>query len=146
MVATYDSNGVRFLYPESWQVADEDDQGWPRVITLQSSESGFWSLHVYDAGVDPIPLVNEVEQTMRTEYEGLEAERVSQTFGHYPAVGCDLEFYCLDLLVSARARAIETEQATYLVFCQAESREFEMLLPVFDSMTLSVLGVAENRK
>jgi hypothetical protein len=144
MAATYNRQGIRFLYPETWQVTDEDGEGWPRVVTLQSSESGFWSLHVYRAGEDPIPLVNEVEQTMRREYQGLEAERVSQTLGAHPAVGCDLEFYCLDLLVSARARAVRTEEATYLVFCQAESREFEVLLPVFESMTLSMLGVVES--
>jgi hypothetical protein len=54
-----------------------------------------------------------------------------------------MEFYCLDLLVTARARAVRTDRATYLVLCQAESREFERLLPVFETITLSLLGVVE---
>jgi hypothetical protein len=145
MVATYDKHGVQFLYPESWEVVEDDPLAWPRVVTLQSPGSGFWTVHIYPPDEDPLPLVVEVERTMRQEYDSLEAERASEQLGEYSALGCNLEFYCLDLLVSARVRGVHTDSATYLVLCQAESREFAALLPVFQAITLSLLGVSEQR-
>jgi hypothetical protein len=143
MVATYHNHGIHFVYPDNWELAEEDFQGSPRVITLQSGDSGFWTVHVYDRDEDPLPLLHEVERTMQQEYDSLEAERLSEQLGGFPAAGCNMEFYCLDLLVTARARAVRTDRATYLVLCQAESREFERLLPVFETITLSLLGVVE---
>ncbi|MEQ8784676.1 MAG: hypothetical protein RIC55_00180 [Pirellulaceae bacterium] len=139
----YDKHGLQFLYPQSWEITEDDAQGMPHVLTLQSPESGFWSLHVYSLEEDPIPLVNQVEQTMTQEYDSLEVERTSQQFGDYTAVGCNMHFYCLDLLVTSWTRAVRTDRATYLFLWQAESREFEVLRPVFEAMTLSLMGVKE---
>jgi hypothetical protein len=143
--STYDKHGLRFLYPQSWEISEDDAQGWPHVLTLQSPESGFWSVHVYSPEEDPVPLVNQVEHAMRQEYDSLEVERASQPFGEHTAVGCNMHFYCLDLLVTSWARALRTREATYLLLWQAESREFEVLLPVFEAMTLSLLGVREMK-
>lgn len=139
----YDQHGLHFLYPQTWEIAEDDPQGSPHVLTLQSPESGFWSLHVYGPDQDPVSLVDQVEQTMAEEYDSLEANRASQQFGEMSAVGCNMHFYCLDLLVTSWARAVRTDQATYLLLWQAESREFDLLLPVFEAMTLSMLGVRE---
>ena len=52
MPAVYQQFGVRFLYPENWSVLDEETDEWPRAVTLQSEETGFWTLQVYPPGFD----------------------------------------------------------------------------------------------
>ena len=145
MSGTYDKAGVRFLYPETWEVTDELSGELTRVISVQSPEGGFWALHVYPESVEPADLTAEVLQTLRQEYDSLEAEPVTEKIGPAEALGQDLEFYCLDLVVSARIRAFRQGERTYLVLAQAESREFDKLGDVFRAMTVSLLAGGSNR-
>ena len=60
MPAVYQKLGVKLLYPENWSITDEDDEDWPRTVTLQSRETGFWSLHVYPPGHDIQQVIDEL--------------------------------------------------------------------------------------
>ena len=53
MPAVYEKLGVRFLYPENWQITDEELDGWPQSVSVQSPGSAFWSLHVYSSEIAP---------------------------------------------------------------------------------------------
>lgn len=139
MTAVYDQVGVRFLYPENWELADEPESDLPRVTSVTSPTGGFWALHVYEATSDPGDLADEVLASMRQEYDSLESERVTEQIGSVQAVGYDLEFYVLDFVASARVRAFRHQDRTYLVLAQAESRDFDNLADVFRAITLSLL-------
>jgi hypothetical protein len=144
MPAVYDKLGVRFLYPENWRVADEELDEWPRSVSVQSPGSGFWSLHVYQAPVDPATIAAEVLQTMKEEYSGLEAIEVTERIGDAEAVGHDMDFCCLDFIVTSHTRSFRLGDLTFLMLCQAENREFEQLAEVFLAMTLSLLGKGDR--
>jgi hypothetical protein len=116
MPAVYENMGVRFLYPENWSVTDEEDDAWPRTVTLQSPQTGFWSLHVYPPAQDVKPVVKELI-----------------------GAGVDLAFFYLDLLVEAKIRCLRTPSSTLIWLYQAESREFETMEPVFQAIAVSML-------
>jgi hypothetical protein len=140
MSGIYDKEGVKFLYPENWEVSEESADELSRVISLQSPTSGFWTLHVYEASAEPAELVAEARQTLAQEYDSLEAEPANEKIARVDTVGYDLEFYCLDLVVTARIRSFRQGKRTYLVLAQAESRDFEKLGDVFRAMTVSLLA------
>jgi hypothetical protein len=48
-----------------------------------------------------------------------------------------MNFYCLDLTNTAQVRTLETPHAIYLLFCQAEDREWDRVAPVFAAITTS---------
>lgn len=141
MSATFQNFGVTFLYPENWQLADESGEvdAGPKTISVQSPSGGFWSLHVYEPGTDPLDLASQVKLTMEGEYEGLEAFAASSEFGKATLVGYDMDFYCLDFVITAQVRSVRVGKRTFVVFCQAETRDFEKLAPVFNAMTVSLL-------
>lgn len=139
MTAHYENLGVSFLYPENWQIVDEEPDDWPRGVSVQSPEGGYWELKIYPSLTDRDQLVNEVLTAMRQEYEGLESDAVSEDIVDVPAVGYNLSFFCLDLLVISRVRSLDVGTRTYLLTCQAENREFEREGPVFDAITRSLL-------
>jgi hypothetical protein len=139
MPATYDNIGVRFLYPENWSITDEDDDGWPRTVTLQSRQTGFWTLHVYPAGQELKPVVKELIAAMQTEFDDIEVLPAKETFGETATTGVDLAFFYLDLLVEAKIRCVRTPSATLVWLYQAESREFEAMEPVFQAIAVSML-------
>ena len=140
MTAVYDKLGVRFLYPENWRIDDEQLADWPHSVSVQSPGSGFWSLHIYRAAVEPARVAAEVLQTMRAEYAGLEATPVTEQIGPAEAVGYDMDFCCLDFIITSKTRSLRVGKWTYLMLYQAENREFEQLQDVFRAMTLSLLN------
>ena len=140
MSGIYDREGIKFLYPENWELSEESIDELPRVISVQSPTTGFWLLHVYELSAEPAELASEVCDTLKQEYDSLEAEPASEKIAQLDTVGYDLEFYCLDLVVTARVRAFRQGERTYLVLAQAESRDFEKLGDVFRAMTVSLLA------
>lgn len=139
MSATYENFGVSFLYPENWQLADESaDEAGPQTVSVYSPTGAFWSLHVYQAA-DPQELADQVKLTMEGEYEGLESHEAEEEIGEATLIGYDMDFYCLDFVISAQVRSLRVGSRTYVLFCQAETRDFERLLPVFQAMAYSLL-------
>jgi hypothetical protein len=139
MPAVYENFGVRFLYPENWTVTDEEDGDWPHSVTLQSQETGFWSLHVYPAGQELKPVVKELIAAIQAEFNDIEVLPAKETFGDTPTTGVDLAFFYLDLLVEAKIRCLRTPSLTLVWLYQAESREFESVEPVFQAIAVSML-------
>lgn len=139
MPAVYEKFGVRFLYPENWSITDEDDDGWPRYVTLQSGDTGFWSLHVYPPLHDALLVVTELIDGIRQEFGELEVLPATETFADTATQGVDLAFFYLDLLVEAKIRYVHTPSGTLVWHYQAESREFEQVEPVFQAIAVSML-------
>jgi hypothetical protein len=139
MPAVYENFGVRFLYPENWTITDEEDDGWPCSVTVQSQKTGFWALHLYPAGQELKPIVKELIEAIQTEFSDIEVLPAKETFGETQTTGVDLAFFYLDLLVEAKIRCLRTPSATLVWLYQAESREFEAMEPVFQAIAVSLL-------
>jgi hypothetical protein len=142
MSGRYQNFGVEFLYPENWEIVDEQSDEWPHRVSVQSPESGYWELHVYPSRIDLGYLSGQALQAMRQEYPKLESELVTDDVCDLPAVGYDLTFFCLDLLVTSRIRSLDVGDRTYLLICQAENREFDRQELVFDAITKSLLDAS----
>jgi hypothetical protein len=142
MPGQFEKYGVKFLYPENWNVAEESDpeeESWPKVISVQSPGGSFWTLHVYEGGVNIRSLVREAVEAIREEYHELEEEELL-TCDDGADYGYDLHFYYLDLLVTARVRALLRPGQALLWILQGESRDFDTSEPIFQAMILSMLG------
>lgn len=139
MAASYEKFGIRLLYPENWTVHDEQIDAWPRSVSLQSPQGAYWELQVYPADTNPAQLVQQALTAMREIYEDLEAEAVSEDLWQVTARGYNLQFFCLDFLVTSRIRSFQAGMHTCLLTCQAESREFDLQQRVFSAITKSLL-------
>lgn len=139
MPAIYDKPGLRFQYPESWDLEEDEPRPGQNAATVYSPGGAFWSVAVRSPLADPRDLIAEAVDAMREEYAAVESEEISETISGYEALGCDLNFFYLDLTNTSSVRCIRTSQATYVIFCQGEDQEFEALEPVFLAMTCSLL-------
>ena len=140
MTVHYQKSGIRFLYPENWQITDEQLDASPLSVSVQSPDSAFWQLMIYESPMEPRSLLDQVLTSMQAEYEGVESAVIHDQFADVESLGYDMCFYCLDFLVNARALAAQARGKTILVLWQAEDREFDRLEPVFRAMTISLLG------
>ena len=53
MTQRYERTGISFLYPENWTISDEQFDSVPQSVTIQSTSSAFWSVHVYPSSFYP---------------------------------------------------------------------------------------------
>ncbi len=139
MPAIFDNSEVQFLYPENWSLTEDEKEEWPRALTLQSPSSGFWMLHIYPTRENPHLLARDAVQAIRDDYEDVESEEVSERIGPCDATGFNMDFVYLDFIVRAEVRSFAKGARTYVVHCQAESREFDQLADVFRAITLSLI-------
>src|SRR5271170_4582012 len=96
MVATFDESGIRFRYPENWTIErQENENGW--TVSVQSPDTAFFMISLREDAPQPRDLAESVLETMRQEYEELEADKVVDSLAGQRAVGHEIRFFSLDL-------------------------------------------------
>ncbi len=139
MPSTYDKLGIRFQFPDNWTLDEIEARDSGSAVSVYSPGGAFWSITIHPAEITPRELADAALETMRQEYDELDAEAVAETVAGHDLVGWDMNFYCLDLTNTALVRSFQTPQASYLVFCQADDREFDEVAGIFQAITLSLL-------
>jgi hypothetical protein len=140
MPAHFNRLGIAFQYPENWTLDDSDALLGRKSVTVYSPGGAFWSVAIHSGTAEPAKLAAIVVETMKHEYEGLEAQEAEESVAGHKLVGYDLAFYCLDLTNTAHIRGLQFAHTTYTIYCQAEDREYEQVRRVFDAMTITLLG------
>jgi hypothetical protein len=137
MVAQFDEGGVRFRYPENWQLERENNEsGW--AVTVQSPDTAFLLVSLDE----DMPSTEEVAQTaldaLRTEYPDLEADECIDTVAGQPAIGHDIRFISLDLTNTCWTRSFYSDRGTVLVMWEANDLELAKNEPVLRAIAASL--------
>jgi hypothetical protein len=135
MPHTFSKFGISFLYPDNWTLDEQDAEDEAQSATVYSPGGAFWSVSVHSPSSDPEGLAEAAVEAMQVEYPELEQEPTYEVVDTQKVHGFDLNFYFLDLTNSAFVRSFRTPVATYVVFYQAEDREFRQLEQVFAAIT-----------
>ena len=146
MPALYDKLGIRFLYPENWQLDETDMVEGNNSVTVFSPEGAFWTILAHPPGLDQQDLIQAALEAMHEEYDEIDEEAYHDVIAGREVFGVDLNFYCLDLTNTAWLRSYATDEGTYLVLCQGDDREFERVAGVFDGMLQSLLNPSSDWK
>ncbi len=139
MPAVFEQLGIRFEYPENWSIDQFDEDHGEEQVVVSSPNTAFWHLSKHSAEVEVEPLFDEALAALRTEYKDMEVEPADDELEGHKLLGFDVRFICLDLTNTCWLRAFQTTEATYLLICQAEDREFEQVNLVFHAMLASLL-------
>jgi hypothetical protein len=141
----FDRFGLSFDYPDNWSVDLGDSAGQHAAVTVYAPGGGFWAVSGHAAGGDAAELAAAVERQMREEYRDLDAEAAEDDVAGRRLPGIDFNFYCLDLTNTAQLRTLTLPGSIYLLFCQAEDRDWEQVAPVFAAMTASFVSGLDRR-
>jgi hypothetical protein len=140
MPATYDKLGLRFFYPDNWELDESEVLDGNNTVSVYAPGGAFWSIIMHPPGLEPEDLVDAALEAMNQEYDEVDAEPFHDVVHGREIHGSDLNFYCLDMTSTAQIRAFATSHGTYLVLCQADDRDFERVGPVFEAITGSLLN------
>jgi hypothetical protein len=144
MPAQFNSLGISFQYPDNWTLDDSDALLGRKSVTVYSPGGAFWSVAIESCTADPATLAETIVETMKQEYQGLEAEPIAETIAGHDLVGFDMAFYCLDLTNTAKVRSLRFGNSSYTIYCQAEDREYVKLDRVFQAIAITLLNSLEE--
>jgi hypothetical protein len=131
---TYDDHGIRFDYPEEWEleVIAEDSL---RTVSLRSPKGLAFALVTVDESCPaPAEVADQALEAMRDEYPGLDATPALDTIDGNPAVGHDVEFISLDFTNACAIRCFRTPRRTVLVFGQWSDLEADEDEPLIEGV------------
>lgn len=138
MPATFESPGIKFLYPDNWTIAEraEDEGGDGGTFELPSG--GFFSIERDREGQLIEELIEEITDSLEQDYGEVERDESDQGTPDERVV--DFRFYYLDLLIISRLVVLRVGDATYVIQMQAESRDFDANEMVFAAILKQIRG------
>lgn len=116
--------GIRFRYPDDWQLSEE--MGENEVsITLSSPETAIWSATVMRRRPDPEQVLQAAIEVFREEYDDLDVEQTQTRLANREVPAVDIDFVCFEMTNSAHLRAFRTGQFTVLVLYQSSDADMD---------------------
>ena len=137
MQGAYEGHGIRFLYPESWELREQTDDQFAS-ISVESPHTSSWSISLFLDNPTPEEVVGSAVETFRDEYDEVDVYPSQETLPGRPGVSRDLDFFCFELINSAFLRAFRTERFTALVLYQGFDGELETTRPLLESISNSL--------
>ncbi len=132
----YSGHGIRFRYPGTWELTeDEDDRD--AVVTVSSPETSFWTVSLLGGRPDPKRVIREVLETFRGEYAELDEYEVTAKIQGQDCEARDLQFVQYELINSAFLRALEAGPWTVLILYQGTDHELEETHSVLEAISAS---------
>jgi hypothetical protein len=136
-VTTFERSGIRFQYPDNWQLDAEDTgDGW--TATLQSPETAFVLVSLRPDAEGAAELADEALAALKAEYPELDAESAVGSLAGQPAVGHDIDFLTLDTAILCWTRCAETSAGPLLVMCQTSEYDRAQNEPVLRAICASL--------
>jgi hypothetical protein len=144
MPQTFEQAELKFLYPENWQIIEQQtDSSICQSVTLQNEGTIQWSVYRYDSQMDTEELIRQAVRAIHAEYEQHEETTSYQiNVGNEKLVGIRMFFNFLDFILCMTAVTIFKNDATYLFVVQAESREYDENEIIFGALATSLLNNA----
>lgn len=138
MPKRFDDLGIHFQYPDNWDLDVAETTEGLYTISVMSPGGAFWTIMIYPSSDEPGEIAKAALDALRVEYPDSDVSDASEEVSGYELAGYDLNFFYLDLTSTATLRAFRAPDASYVIHCQAEDREYEKLSIVFQAITASL--------
>ena len=140
MPATFDSFGIKFLYPDNWKVTDRAEDESSDGVTLELPSGGFFTIEREHEGQIEEEIIEEMSDSFEQEYGEVEREDFQLTDAGLEERAVDFRFYYLDLVIVSRLIIMHLHGSTFLFQMQAESRDFDANQMVFAAILKQIRG------
>lgn len=151
MPSTFESLGLKFLYPENWEIAQRAPEDGIDGVTFELPTGGFFSIErtrrsddmemeiadrAEDAQEDAQEdaLIDKIEKAIAEDYGEVEREIVPSDLFGQDTRQVDFRFYYLDLMIQSRVIFATIDRQRFAIQIQAESRGFDENELVFSAI------------
>ncbi len=157
MPAVYEGHGLRFQFPESWQLEENDtDDGWSLSVTSENTayvqlvgqptpeidlEEGIAAELAENPSEDPLLLgmMAAATEALREDYPDLELESILEgKIGGIASITQQAHFISFDISVTCTLFCVRTPTQIVLILCQASDLEESEAEPMFAALVKSL--------
>ncbi len=133
----FQRDGISFTHPANWRVeADDSDGGW--AVTVSSPDTAFVIVSLQPEARDPADLADQTLESLKADYQELDAENRVETIAGRMAIGHDIDFLTLDTPITCRTRCLETPAGPLLVLTQVSEYDRDANDPVLRAVVASL--------
>lgn len=133
----YSAHGIRFRYPNDWELSENQDDR-DISISVNSPDTSFWTLTLLDGRPAPERVLQEVVETLRGEYAEMDEYSTKAVIHQTECQACDLQFMQYEIINTAYVRACPAGSRTALILYQGMDRELESTRPILEAITASL--------
>ncbi|MDA0283186.1 MAG: hypothetical protein O3B13_08520 [Planctomycetota bacterium] len=137
-MAVYEEHGVRFEYPEGWELGHEHHDG-DFSVTVESDGTAFWMLSVLQGRPTAEEVVEAALESFKAEYDSVDVYESQDRICMLPTVAKEIDFYELEMVNRASLRACETDSTTMFVLLQMSDTERAEIGPLLKSISESLM-------
>ena len=138
LMAVYEEHGVRFEYPDGWELSHEHhDEDF--TVTVESGGTAFWMLSVLSGRPVAEDVIEAALDSFRSEYEPVDVYESDDSICMLPTVAKDVDFYELEMVNRASLRVCETDSTTIFVLSQMADTEREEVGPLLKVISDSLM-------
>ena len=134
MPATFESLGIKFLYPDNWTLTERAAEEGISGATFELPTGGFFSIERTTESIPAEQVMDEIESSISAEYGEVEREPAEVSYGFADEQSVDFRFYYLDLIIVSRLMMVRIDPHRFVIQIQAESRDFEANERVFEAI------------
>jgi hypothetical protein len=137
-MAVYEEHGVRFEYPDSWELSHEHhDEDFS--VTVESDGTAFWMLSVLQGRPMAEDVIDAALESFQAEYDSVDVYESPDRICLLPTVAKDIDFYELEMVNRASLRACETDSTTIFVLLQMADTERAEVGPLLKAISESLM-------
>ena len=118
MQGLYDDQGVRFMYPHTWELEESEDGSRSLMTVSEPGGTAFAMISVDTACPAPAEVADEALATLKADYPELDLYPALEEIGEFHAVGHDVEFFSFDFLNICSIRSFRTPRRSVLFLTQ----------------------------
>lgn len=142
-MAVYEEHGVRFEYPDNWELSHEHhDEDFS--VTVESEGTAFWMLSVLQGRPVAEDVIEAALESFRGEYDPVDVYESEDSICMLPTVARDVDFYELEMVNRASLRVCETDSTTIFVLLQMSDTEREEAEPLLKAITDSLMCESDD--
>lgn len=142
-MAVFEEHGVRFEYPDDWEISHEHHED-DFSVTVESGGTAFWMMSVLAGRPAAEEVIDAALVSFESEYENVDVYESADRICMLPTVATEVDFYELEMVNRASLRACETDSTTIFVLLQMSDTEREECGPklkaISDSLTCELDG------
>jgi hypothetical protein len=118
----FERDGISLRCPQGWTMSTETTRdGW--TVTLQSDSTAFVLVTLLTRRTPPAHAAQTVLRALQADYRELESRPCTEIVADREAVGYEVDFFALDLLVRAKVLALACTAGTLCILQQLADSE-----------------------
>ncbi|MFT5324612.1 MAG: hypothetical protein ACI8P0_002476 [Planctomycetaceae bacterium] len=142
-MAVYEEHGVRFEYPDNWELSHEHHDA-DFSVTIESEGTAFWMLSVLQGRPVAEDVIEAALESFRAEYDPVDVYESEDSICMLPTVARNVDFYELEMVNRASLRACETDSTTIFVLLQMSDTERAEAEPLLKAITDSLMCESDD--